>query len=68
MRLKARQPVRSASRIISVERDRTVIAQLVKFPPQFLVAGDVFAMSGKLQHVRANALKRHWLARHPGAR
>jgi hypothetical protein len=55
-----------ASQFVFVERDRAVIVQATKFLAPFLVDGDLVATFVKLEHVRADALKRHWLPRHPG--
>lgn len=55
-----------ASQFRFVERDRAVIVQATKFLLPFLVVGDLVATPVKLQHIRADALKRGWAARHPG--
>src|SRR5262249_42760442 len=56
----------SAIQFRFVERDRAVIVQATKFLLPFLVVGDLVATLVKLQHIRADALKRRWAARHPG--
>jgi hypothetical protein len=48
-----------------VERDRAVIVQATKFLLPFLVDGELVAIFVKLE-LRADALKRRWLARHTG--
>jgi hypothetical protein len=40
--------------------------QAIKFLLPFLVVGDLLATFVKLQHIQAYALKRRWMARHPG--
>jgi hypothetical protein len=50
--------------VVFVERDRAVIVQVIKFLLPFLV-GDLVANFVNLQHVRADALKRRWMMRHP---
>ena len=49
-----------------MEGDRAVIVQATKFLLPFLVVGDLVATLVKLQHIRSDALKRRWAARHPG--
>jgi hypothetical protein len=58
--------VSDASQFGFVERDRAVIVQATKFLLPFLVVGDLVATPVKLQHIRADALKRGWAARHRG--
>jgi hypothetical protein len=55
-----------ASQFVFVERDRAVIVQATKFLAPFLIDDDLVATFVKVEHVRADALERYWLARHPG--